>query len=118
MDVLEKHLNNETINQTELNTMFRDAPDLMPEIQVAGGGEVTEVTDIDQHLFNSKPKFMTFREAKPGQLFHCTCCEKSFRRSDNYRRHCASQRHLRRAEAQNIAASVEMQKKTECTTKK
>ena len=100
MDVLEKHLNNQTISQSELNTMFRDEPDLLPEIEV--GGEAA--ADIDQHLWNSKPKFMTFKEAKPGQLFHCTCCEKTFRRSDNYRRHCASKRHLRRAEAQNIAA--------------
>ena len=102
MDVLEKHLNNETINQSELNKMFRDEPDLLPDIEVDGAG----TTNIDKHLWNAKPKFMSFKEAKPGQLFHCTVCEKSFRRADNYRRHCQAARHLRRVEAATLAAAA------------
>jgi len=47
MDVLEKHLNNETINQSELDKMFRDEPDLLPDIEVDGSNYEHRQTSLE-----------------------------------------------------------------------
>ena len=101
LNLLEKNLNGHTLNTHSLNDLFKDRPELLDELDIQLDGE--EVDNIDKALYGGRPQVIEIREAKPTEIFHCKCCNRSFKRGDNFRRHLRSALHLRRQRAFELA---------------
>ena len=102
LNLLEKNLNGHSLNATTLKDLFKERPDILDDLDIVNDGK--QVEDIDKALYGGMPGIIEIREAKPTEIFHCTACNRSFKRGDNFRRHLRSRLHERRTRALEIAS--------------
>ena len=101
LDLLEKNLNGDSLNSSMIKEMFASQPHILEQLDF---GDVDSIDEIDQKLYGSQPNFIEIREAKPTEVFHCVPCNRTFKRSDNMKRHLLSALHARRQRAYELAA--------------
>ena len=97
---LEKNLNGHSLTATSLKEIF--PPDILAELNIMDDGN--EVEAIDKALYGGRPQVIEIREAKPTEIYHCTVCNRSFKRRDNFKRHMISALHQRRQKAMELEA--------------
>ena len=100
LTLLEKNLNGDTLNADSLKEIFPS--DILEELDIRDDGN--EVEDIDKALYGGRPQIIEIREAKPTEVYHCNCCNRSFKRRDNFKRHMLSALHQRRMRALEMEA--------------
>ena len=105
LNLLEKNLNGHTLNAQSLNELFKERPEVLEELDIQMDGQ--EVSDIDKALYGGRPQVIEIREAKPTEIYHCKACNRSFKRSDNFKRHILSALHQRRQRAFELAMQEE-----------
>ena len=105
LNLLEKNLNGHTLNAQSLKELFKERPDVLEELDIQMDG--AEVEDIDKALYGGRPQVIEIREAKPTEIYHCKACNRSFKRSDNFKRHILSALHKRRQRAFELAMQEE-----------
>ena len=105
LNLLEKNLNGHTLNAQSLKELFKERPDVLEELDIQMDG--AEVEDIDKALYGGRPQVIEIREAKPTEIYHCKACNRSFKRSDNFKRHMISALHQRRQRAFELAMQEE-----------
>ena len=100
LTLLEKNLNGHSLNSDALKELF--PPEILNELDIRDNG--SEVEDIDAALYGGRPQIIEIREAKPTEVYHCKCCNRSFKRRDNFKRHMLSSLHQRRHRAMEMEA--------------
>jgi uncharacterized C2H2 Zn-finger protein len=102
LKLLEINLNGDSLNANGIKELFETRPDILAELDIEQDGE--EVQDLDKALYGGRPQIIEIREAKPTEIYKCKCCNRTFKRGDNFRRHLNSALHERRQRAFEIAA--------------
>ena len=102
LNLLEQNLNGHSLNGEGLKKLFADKPEILEDMEIENNGQAVE--NIDNALFGGRPQVIEIREAKPTEIYHCKCCNRSFKRGDNFKRHIRTDLHARRQRAFEIAA--------------
>lgn len=101
LNLLEKSLNGDTLNNEGLKDLFKEKPEILDELNITSDGE--EIADLDKALYGGRPQIIEIREAKPTDVFHCKACNRTFKRSDNFKRHLVTRLHAKRQRALELA---------------
>ena len=93
--LLEINLNRDSLNSSLLKDMFKDKPHILGQINF---GEGVDIDNLDKHLYNANPDTVEIltRPAKKNEVYECIPCNRIFKRSDNWQRHCKTGLHERR----------------------
>ena len=102
LNLLEQNLNGHSLNGEGLKKLFAEKPEILEEMEIENNGKT--VDNLDNALFGGRPQIIEIREAKPTEIYHCKCCNRSFKRGDNFKRHIRTDLHARRQRAFEIAA--------------
>lgn len=108
LDLLEKSLNGDTLNHDGLKELFKEKPEILQELNITQDGE--EIADLDKALYGGRPQIIEIREAKPTDIFHCKACNRTFKRSDNFKRHLQTRLHAKRQRVLELALMEERDK--------
>lgn len=113
LHLLEMNLNGESLDANGLKSLFADYPSILEELDISNDGAQMAVSDIDRALYGGRPEIIEIRELKPTQIHHCKACNRSFKRADNFRRHLATNLHMRRQKAMELDYQMRAEEKLE-----